>query len=58
MIKGPDDGKVSVENTKVPSLADHIVIPTTHTFIIYNRIAWNQTLHFLKYGKFNRINIS
>lgn len=54
MIQGPDDGKVSVESTKVPGLTDHIIIPATHTFIIYNRVAWNQTVHFLEYGKFNR----
>lgn len=54
MIKGPDDGKVSVESTKVSGLADHIVIPATHTFIIYDRVAWNQTIHFFQHGKFNR----
>lgn len=54
MIQGPDDGKVSVESTKVVGLTDHIVIPATHTFIIYNRVAWNQIVYFLKYGKFNR----
>ena len=54
MIQGPNDGKVSVESTQVPGLTDHLVIPTTHTFIIYNREAWNQTVHFLEHGKFNR----
>jgi pimeloyl-ACP methyl ester carboxylesterase len=54
MIEGPNDGKVSVESTRVSGLTDHIVIPTSHTFIIYNREAWNQTLHFLEYGKFKR----
>ena len=58
MIKGPDDGKVSVESTKVPGLTDHIIISASHTFIIYNRMAWNQTLHFLKFGKFDRSNTS
>ena len=58
LIKGPNDGKVSVEKTKVSGLADHIVIPATHTFIIYNRQAWDQTLHFLKYGKFNKATAS
>ena len=54
MIEGPNDGKVSVESTKVSGLTDHIVISTSHTFIIYNREAWNQTLHFLECGKFKR----
>jgi pimeloyl-ACP methyl ester carboxylesterase len=54
MISGPNDGKVSVESTKVTGFVDHIIIPATHTFIIYNREAWNQTIHFLECGKFNR----
>jgi pimeloyl-ACP methyl ester carboxylesterase len=54
MIQGPDDGKVSVESTKVSGLTDHIVIPATHTFIIYDREAWNQVVYFFRYGKFNR----
>ena len=58
MIKGPNDGKVSVASTKVPGLTDHIVISTSHTFIIYNREAWNQTIHFFKCGKFNRTILS
>jgi hypothetical protein len=53
MIQGPDDGKVSVESTKVSGLADHIIIPATHTFIIYDRVAWNQTIHFFQHGNFN-----
>ena len=58
LIQGPNDGKVSVESTKVPGLTDHIIIPATHTFIIYNREAWNQTLHFLENGTFHRTNTS
>jgi pimeloyl-ACP methyl ester carboxylesterase len=58
MIKGPDDGKVSVESTRVSGLTDHIVIPSTHTFIIYNRQAWKQTVHFLEHGKFSRTTLS
>ena len=58
LIPGPNDGKVSVEMTRVPGLADHIIIPATHTFIIYNREAWNQTLHFLENGTFHRTNTS
>ncbi len=54
MIGGPDDGKVSVASTQVPGLTDHIVIPASHTFIINNREAWKQTLHFIKSGTFGR----
>ena len=54
MISGPNDGKVSVESTQVSGMTDHIIIPATHTFIIYNRQAWDQILHFLEHGQFNR----
>lgn len=58
LIEGPNDGKVSVENTKISGMTDHIVIPATHTFIIYNRQAWKQTVHFLEHGKFKGTAIS
>ncbi|MEE9498717.1 MAG: alpha/beta fold hydrolase [Nitrospinaceae bacterium] len=58
MIQGPNDGKVSVDSTQVTGLTDHLVIPATHTFIIYDREAWNQTIHFLEHGKFNRTAIT
>ena len=54
MIPGPGDGKVSVESTKVEGMKDHIVIPASHTFIIYKREAFEQTLHFLTTGRFSR----
>jgi len=53
MIPGPNDGKVSVESTRVPGLTDHIIISASHTFIIYNIEAWEQTLHFFEFGQFN-----
>lgn len=53
MIPGSNDGKVSIESTKVPGLTDHITIASSHTFIIYHREAWHQTRHFLDNGKFD-----
>ncbi len=54
IINGPDDGKVSVKSTQLKGVTDHIVIPATHTFIIYNSQALFQTAHFLKFGTFKR----
>jgi len=54
MIEGPDDGKVSVASTKVEGMKDHIVIPATHTFIIYKKEAFRQAIHFLRHGEFSR----
>ncbi len=54
LIPGPNDGKVSVESTRVDGMKDHIVIPATHTFIIYNQKAFKQAQYFLQNGLFDR----
>ncbi len=51
-LTNPDDGKVSVENTKVDGMADFIEVPHTHTFIMRSEGVIKQILHFLKYGRF------
>ncbi len=53
IIPGADDGKVSVERTKITGMADHVVIPATHTFIMTNGIAIRQTMQFLRSGAFH-----
>jgi hypothetical protein len=53
LIPGSDDGKVSVERTKLAGMSDHIVIHTTHPFIMKNREAIRQTIQFLRAGRFD-----
>lgn len=53
LIPGADDGKVSIERTKLAGMSDHIVIHTAHPFIMKNREAIRQTIQFLRSGAFN-----
>ncbi|MBR1233371.1 triacylglycerol lipase [Bradyrhizobium sp. AUGA SZCCT0182] len=49
----PHDGRVSVENTKLDGMADHVVIGTSHPWLPGNRVAIAQTIAFLREGKFH-----
>ena len=52
VIPGTDDGKVSVERAKVEGMADFLVLPYSHPFIMNATEVIEQTLQFLRGGRF------
>jgi len=52
IIFGDDDGKVSVESAKLDEMADFLIVPCTHTFMMNNDAVIRQTIFFLENGRF------
>jgi len=51
-LSNPDDGKVSVENTKVEGMADFITVPSSHPFIMKSPEVIEQAITFIRTGQF------
>ena len=53
LLPRPNDGRVSVQNTRLDGMTDHIVIGASHPWMVRNRLAIEQTIAFLRDGRFN-----
>jgi len=54
LIPGSNDGKVSLESARLDGMADFLVLPHTHPFIMRSDEAIAQSIYFLKHGRFQR----
>lgn len=52
LIRGADDGKVSVASARLDGMRDFRVLDTSHPLILRNPEAIRQTLQFLDHGRF------
>jgi hypothetical protein len=50
----PSDGVVTVEETRIPGLRDHIVLPVSHTGMLLSDAVAHQLTAFLRDGRFER----
>lgn len=49
----PNDTLVSVEATKIEGMSDHIIIPSTHSIMMFDPRVTDQVIEFLKNGSFD-----
>ena len=52
-IDDASDGTVALAETRLPGLADHCVVRTSHSGLVVSPDAARQTAHFLRHGHFD-----
>ena len=53
-LPDPSDGVVTVDETRIPGLRDHIVIHVSHTGMLVSNDVAHQTTAFIRTGRFER----
>lgn len=49
---GGSDGTVGLEETRLPGVADHCTVHSSHTGLVFSPAAVRQAAHFLRHGRF------
>lgn len=52
LLNGPHDGRVTVENTKLDGMQDHMTIPVMHGMMMGNATVQQNVAEFLRTGRF------
>ena len=52
MLDNPDDGRVSVAETRLEGMRDFRVVHASHAFMMRDREVIELTIHFLRHGRF------
>ena len=52
VLDNPDDGRVSVEDTKLEGMRDFVVVPVSHAMIMQDREVIRLVMNYLAFGRF------
>jgi len=52
LLPGDNDGGVTVKSTRLAGATDFVIVPSSHTGMLFNSIAHDYTLRFLRHGYF------
>lgn len=52
MIKGDDDGTISVESSKIEGMKEQLVLPVTHKMLLNSQRVVEEIEHFIRKGQF------
>jgi triacylglycerol lipase len=57
MLTGPNDGKVTTASAQISGMRDFLVVPYSHTWLMWRKTTLRQIQCFLETGKFERITV-
>ncbi|MDH3404460.1 MAG: alpha/beta hydrolase [Acidobacteriota bacterium] len=52
LLTSEHDGSVTIASTRLERMADHLVVPRTHTFLMNGPEVAREVAHFLRHGRF------